>query len=141
MNPWLVKISVIVTCMALKLIGELWQHNAQRFVLPIIYSLAVSVQSHCLWLGLTTFPMIGALLMGYKVYGSNSAVDRALWLFVICVIAGLGPTVTGHLDWWVYLPYIITAGFVGTLTRNINNLIGAPINGLWISLPILFIHI
>lgn len=134
------KLIVVGCCMGLKLIGELWWHNTQRYMLPLIYSISVSYVSHCWWLGLTTLPMIGALVLGYKTYGSKDSVARALWLFVICVISGLGAFIFGHLAWYVFFPYIVIAGFVGTLTRNINNFIGAPINGLWIALPIFFIH-
>lgn len=136
----IVKITVELLCLICKLLGEKIQHNFQRFLLPLIYSAGVSFVSHTWWLGLTTLPMIGAICMGYKYYGKNDAVARALWLFVICVITGLVPAITGHLSWFVYVPYIIASGFIGTLTRNIDNSIGAPINGLCIGFPILFIY-
>lgn len=136
----LVKIIVEILCAICKVIGEKWQHNFQRFILPVIYSVGVSYVSSTWWLGLTTLPMIGAICLGYKDYGKDDAVARALWLFVICVIAGLVPTITGHLSWFIYIPYIIIAGFIGTLTRNINNWIEAPICGLWIGFPIWFLH-
>lgn len=126
--------------MGLKLWGELANHNAQRFLLPIIYSLAVSVLSHCVWLGATTIVMIAPLCLGYKTYGSNDAVARAFWLAVICATAALGPFLTHHLAWWVFFPYLGLSGLTGALTRNINNLVGAPINGFLIGCPILFIH-
>jgi len=84
--------------------------------------------------------MIGALVMGYQDYGKNDMTARALWLFVICVITGLGPAITGHLTLWFYIPYLVCSGWIGLLVRNINNLIGAPINGLTIIAPIWFIH-
>lgn len=135
-----IKLTVIVSCMVLKWLGETLEHNFQRYVLPLVYAVGVSFVSHTWWLGLTVLPMIGALVLGYKDYGSKDSVARALWLFVICCVAALGPFLTHHLAWYVFFPYIVTAGFVGTLTRNINNLIEAPIGGLWIGLPILFIH-
>lgn len=135
-----IKIGVIIICAVLKFLGETFQHNFQRFVLPVVYAISVSYISHVWWLGLTVLPMIGPICLGYKDYGNKDSVARALWLFVICVVASLGPFLTHHLAWYVFFPYIVTAGFVGTLTRNINNWIGAPINGLWISFPIIFIH-
>lgn len=134
-----VKLAIISLCMALKLIGELWWHNAQRYIMPIIITAGIFYITHSWW-SFTSLSMIGALVMGYKTYGSKDSVARALWLFVICVVAWLGQVITGHLTWFIYVPYIIGAGWAGTLTRNINNLIGAPINGFWIGLPILFIH-
>lgn len=137
---WQIKLAVLASCVVLKLIGELWWHNAQRFILPVIYSAAMSYLSGCWWLGFTTLPMIGALVLGYKDYGSKDSVARALWLFVICVIAGLVPAILGYIPWVFYAPYVVAAGFIGTGVRNITNLVGAPINGLWIGLPILFVH-
>ena len=137
---WPIKLAVLASCVVLKLIGELWWHNAQRYILPVIFSAAMSYLSGLWWLGFTTLPMIGALVLGYKDYGKNDAVARALWLFVICVVASLGPTILGYISWFFFVPYIIASGFVGTTTRNINNLIGAPLNGLTIGLPILFVH-
>lgn len=134
-----IRLGVLSLCMGLKIIGELWWHNAQRFIMPIIITAGIFYITHS-WYSLTALPMIGALVLGYKDYGKTDSVARALWLFVICVVAWLGQVITGHLAWFIYVPYIIGAGWVGTLTRNINNLIGAPINGFWIGLPILFIH-
>lgn len=135
-----IKLGVVALCIILKIIGELWWHNAQRFILPIIYSIAVSYISHCWWLGFTTLPMIVMISFGYKRYGRTDSVARAWWLFMICIVSGLGPLICGHLSWFFYVPYFVLAGFIGTLTRNINNLIEAPLCGLWIGLPILFIH-
>lgn len=136
----LIKLGITISGVVLKTIAEKWWHNAQRFVLPLIYSIGVSYLSHCWWIGLTTLPMIAPLCLGYSDYGKNDAVARALWLFVICIVAGLGPYSFGHLPLVFYAPYIVLAGFIGTLTRNINNWIEAPICGFWIVLPIWFIH-
>lgn len=136
----LIKIMVEILSIILKTIGETVWHDAQRFILPIIYSGAVSYDSSCWWLGLTTLPMIVPIDLGYKDYGKIDSVARALWLFVICIVAGMIPAITGHLSWLVYVPYCIVGGFIGTLTRNINNKLEAPIVGFWISFPIWFIH-
>lgn len=136
----IIKLLIELLCIILKVIGEKWWHNAQRFILPIIYSIGVSYFSHCWWLGFTTLPMIAAIDLGYKFYGNKDSVARALWLFVICVVAGLAPTILGHISWFIFIPYIIVSGFIGTLTRNLNNWIEAPICGLWIGFLIWFIH-
>lgn len=136
----ILKTLITLSAAALKLIGEKVWHNAQRYILPVMYSAFVSFASSCWWLGLTTLIMILPIDIGYDTYGSKDSVARALWLFVICVVAGLGPLWAGHLAWFVYVPYCIVAGFIGTLTRNINNWIEAPICGAWIVLPIWFIY-
>lgn len=135
-----IRIGISVLSCVLKLIGELWWHNAQRYILPLLYSIGVSYLAHCWWLGLTTLPMIAPLDLGYKRYGQNDRVARALWLFVITVTAGLVPTILGYESWWAYVPICVVSGFIGTGVRNINNIIGAPLNGLTISFHIWFIH-
>lgn len=140
MSLILLKLAIEAFSAILKCIGETVWHNAQRYILPAIYSIGVSYESSCWWLGLTTLPVIIPIDLGYKDYGNKDSVARALWLFVICIVAGIGPSITNHLSWMVYFPYCVVAGFVGTLTRNINNLIEAPITGIWISFPIWFIH-
>lgn len=141
MNIILIKIIVTVLGALLKFEAETVWHNAQRFILPIIYSVAVSYLSNNWWLGLTTLPMMVPFSFGYKRYGSKDSVARALWLFVICVVTGLGPTIFGYMPIWVYGIYIVVAGFVGTLTRNIDNRIEAPVCGAWVMVPIWWIGI
>lgn len=138
--PFVIKLAVDLACAGLKNIGELFWHDAQRYILPIIYSLAVSVQSHCLWLGLTTLPMILPIDMGYKVYGSSDGFDRGMWLFMACVAAGLGPSLTGHLSWFAYVSICIFSGVWGATTRRFWNVLISPISGWIIGSFIWFIH-
>lgn len=135
LNPSLEAIGAV-----LKLVGEKWWHNAQRFILPPIYSAAVSFESGCLWLGLTTLPMIAPLCLGYKDYGPSNGFDRGAWLFMICVAAGLAPVLLGYLSWFFFVPWCIGAGIMGGVMRNMNNVIAAPISGAYIMLPIWFIQ-
>lgn len=150
MLPLVCKIVTEILSVILKCIGEMAWHDAQRFILPAMYSISVSYESACWWLGLTTLPMIAPIDLGYKDYGKKDSVARALWLFVICIVAGLGPFLHNNLSfdlwfihlnrWCIYISYITIAGFIGTLTRNINNKIEAPVTGLWICFLIWFIH-
>ena len=84
--------------------------------------------------------MIAPIDLGYKDYGSNDAVARALWLFVICVVGSFSLAWLGYISWGFEVPFLIASGWVGTLDRNISNWIGAPLNGLTIALPILALH-
>ncbi len=123
-----------------KLVGELWWHNAQRFILPPFYAVAVSIESGCWWLGLTVLPMIGFLVLGYKDFGSSNGFDRGVWLFLISAAAGLGPALHHNESWLAYVPLAILAGIWGGVTRNWLNLVIAPISGLLIVAHIWFIH-
>lgn len=134
------KLIVISICAVCKLIGELSWHNAQRYVMPLIFSIAVSTVSHVWWLGFTTLPMIAGLVEGYKVYGESDGFDRAMWLMVIAILMGIGPCIAGHLSWYVYAPYCVLCAIWGGVTRKWLNLVIAPISGALLGSIILFIH-
>lgn len=140
-----IKFIIIAACALLKFIGELFWHDAQRFILPIILGIGISFITHTWWLGFTTLFMIGALVEGY---GSNSplyhslgdASARGMWMFLVCLLAGLGCFIFHHIGWYFYLPYIILAGIIGSTLRNFNNAIISWISGAWIGIIIFLIH-
>ena len=134
------KIAVIIMCAGLKLWGELAWHDAQRFILPIVYSAYVSYGSGCWWLGITTLPMIAPIDLAYKDYGKSNGFDRGMWLFAICVMAGLGPTILGHLSLFWFIPFCLLSGVIGATLRNVDDLIEAPIDGAYIVALCWFIH-
>ena len=136
----LIKISVEIIGAVCKLIGELCFNIAQRFIMPSLYAIAVSIVGHCWWLGITTLPMIAAICMGYKDYGKSDGFARGMWLFLIGVAAGLGPCLTHHLSWFIYVPFCIICGIWGATTRGLWNVIIAPISGALIVSMIWFIH-
>lgn len=139
------KLLIIAACAGLKLVGELWWHNAQRYILPVLLGLSISYFSHVWWLGFTTLPMIGILVLGYGdksplKHGLGDASARGMWLFLVTVMAGLGPFLTHHLAWYFYIPYCLIAGILGATLRNIWNVIGSLICGAWIGFIIFWIH-
>ncbi len=136
----LIKLGIEIIGGICKLVGELWFHNAQRYIMPLLYSIAVSYDSHCWWLGLTTILMIAPLDLGYRTFGKCDAFNRGMWLFLIGVVAGLGPAITHHLSWFIYIPFCIICGIWGATTRALLNLIIAPISGILLMFPIWFIH-
>lgn len=140
MSLLLIKIVVEICCAVCKLVGELWWHNAQRFIMPIILGIGVSVITHVWWLGFTVFPSIGVICLGYKDYGKSDGFDRGAWLAVICAVIGLGCVIFNHLAWYLYIPYIVLGGIWGGVTRNWWNVIIAPISGLIIGSMIWFVH-
>ena len=129
MNPLLIKLVVISLCAVCKLIGELWWHNAQRFIMPIILMAGIDLVLHSWWLGALCLPMIGALCLGYKTFGPSDGFNRAVWLLLICVTAGLGLTLDHHIAWYLYAPYCIIGAVWGGITRLWWNVIIAPISG------------
>lgn len=84
--------------------------------------------------------MIVPLCFGYKVYGKSDGFDRGAWLFSICGISALGPAITHHLSWIFYVPWCIIGGIWGATTRQLWNVIIAPITGILIGLLVWFVH-
>lgn len=135
-----IKIAVEILCAVCKLIGELWWHNAQRFIMPVILGIGISIQTHLWWLGLTVLMAIGPICLGYKDFGPSDGFDRGMWLFLIIMSAGLGCLLTGHLAWYLYAPWCIVGGIWGATTRRLLNIVIAPITGLLIGALIWFVH-
>ena len=137
----LVQLIVLSSCAICKLIGELWWHNAQRFIMPVIIAVGVSLVSHVWWLGLTCLPMIAPLCLGYDDYGKwSDGFNRAMWLGMILVTAGLGCAIAGYILWFSYIPWCILGFVWGGISRAWNNKIVAPITGLLIGSLILLVR-
>lgn len=140
-----IKFIIIALCAFLKFIGEIFWHDAQRFIMPLIIGVGISFISQTWWLGFTSLIMIVALVEGY---GSNSplykslgdASARGMWLFLVCVFTGLGAFIFHHLSWYFYIPYTIIGGVLGSTLRNLNNEITSWISGAWIGVIVLLIH-
>jgi hypothetical protein len=136
----IVQLIVLSSCAVLKLISELFWHDGQRFVMPLVLAIGICIVLHSLWLGFLVLPMIAPLCMGYKDYGSSDGFARAVWLLLICVAAGLGLALTGHLSCWLYVPYCILGAVWGGVTRAWLNLIIAPFSGALIGSIIFLVH-
>lgn len=140
MNPLLIKLLVVSACAVCKLIGELWWHNAQRFIMPVIIMIGIDIILHSFYLGILCLPMIAPLCMGYSTYGKSDGFNRAVWLMLICLIAGLGLTILHHISWFIYIPWVILSAIWGGVTRMWWNVIIAPISGLIIGSIILLVR-
>lgn len=136
----ILEIVVVLLCGVCKLIGELWWHNAQRYIMPVMLGVTASIVSHVWWLGFCMLPMIGPLVVGYSVYGKSDGFDRGMWLFSICFVAGLGLVISQHVVWYFYIPYCILAGIWGGVSRRWWNVVIAPISGMLIGSIILFVR-
>ena len=136
----LVQAIVLISCMACKLVGELWWHNAQRFIMPVILLIGVSIITHVWWAGFLVLPMIAFIVEPYTLYGESDGFDRAVWLMLIVLAEGLGLAILHHLSWFFYIPWVILTAVWGGVTRKWWNVIIAPLSGLIIGLLILKVH-
>lgn len=135
-----VEIVVLISCAICKLIGELWWHNAQRFIIPTIIAIGICVVLHSYWLGLLALPMIAPLCFGYKTYGNSDGFNRAVWLMMIVLFEGLLLSIFHHLSWFLYVPWVILSAVWGGVTRMYWNVIIAPLTGIIIGSIILFVR-
>lgn len=145
MPTWEINLIVIILCAGCKLIGELWWHNAQRFIMPLILAADIFYSTHVWYLGLSTLLVIADITQGYgpkswmyKLLGDAGA--RGMWLFLAAFLIGIGPFLTHHLSWFIYIPYCILAGILGATTRNLWNVIIAPIAGAWLGLIVFIVR-
>lgn len=140
----IIKIVVDLLCGALNAIGGYSWHNARRYIMPVLLGgeaalIAWENKKQDWWAGLLVLPVIGTLCLGYKNFG-NGNLSRALWLFVQAVVIGLGLTITGHLAWAVYIPYIVFAGVLGGIYKNWQQVWGDMIAGIYLGSIVYFIH-
>ncbi len=142
--PMWIDFIVIALCALCFFIGGKWQHNFRRYIMPVILGIGISLASHIWWLGLTTLPVIGILVMGYGPKSIlykylSDAGARGMYMFLAAWAIGLGPVLTGHLVLYFYAPYIIIAGILGATLRNLNEIIGDLLFGSFLSSIIIFI--
>ena len=135
-----VQLIVLSSCAVCKLIGELCWHDAQRYIMPIIIGIGISIVTGVWWLGFCALPTIGPIDLGYKTFGSSDGFNRGMWLFLILAVLGLPFALLHHLSWWFYVPWCIVGGIWGATTRGLWNVLIAPITGLLIGLIIFFVR-
>ena len=136
---WSIKIAVELIGAVCKLVGELWWHNAQRFILPVLIGLAIYLDFHYKLCALTPLLSIGVIVLGYTKYGMTDFWDRFFWLMDGEALIWLGCLVLNHLAWFVYVPAVVICGLWGGLTRKGNNNWVAPISGLLWGITYFFI--
>ena len=140
----LIKLTVDILCGLCKWISERWWHNAQRFIMPLLLVGSISYETHIWWMGLPTIGIIAVILQGYGLNSwlgkeLNLAGAQGMWMFLICVIAGIVPALFGHLPWQIYIPWCILGGVVGGLTHNADNNLWSWVKGLLIGSVVWFV--
>lgn len=133
----IIKIICDLLCGVLNSWGGYSYHNARRFMMPLIMGISVSLITHIWWAGLLVLPVIGTLCLGYF---SDKNWGRALWLFLQAVVIGLGLNITGHLQWYFYVSYIIGSGILGGFYKSWYQPFGDFIVGIYLGLIIFICH-
>ena len=132
-------------CAVCKWDGELYWHDAQRFIMPLVMAFGVSFNSHIWWLGIVVPLNIADLVEGYgvnswmrKLLGDAGA--QGMWMFGAAFLSGIILCFLHHLPWLFFIPWCIVCGIIGATLRKTDNEIVAPFKGLLLSLFIWFIH-
>jgi hypothetical protein len=139
LNALVVKISLVVLCSGLYLLGGLFQHNLRRFVMPLVIAIGIDLILRSWWVGLTVLPVAGVLCLGYGEKSPfrktlTDAGARGMYLFLSCFVIGLAMLFTSHLIWPLFALYAIMAGVLGGTLRTMPIYIGDPIFGAFIGL-------
>ena len=147
----ILKLIVLLVNSALFWVGGKWNHNARRFVMPLVIS-SYCAWGHAWWLiPAIWIPMAGVLCLGYgdksplrHIFGDGWG--RGIWGLLVGLAASLG-LFLGHfmIHWlffpsWVFLVLYLAINF--TLENALKKLpqdIGDPLIGASISSIILLI--
>ena len=139
--PLLIAVKLIIAslCGILDSIGGYCFVPARRFIMPFVLAIAVSIISRTWWLGIGVLLIIPTLCLGYKDFGKGNF-SRGMWLFVQYVLCGLVMTITGHLSWYLYLPYCVLGGVLGGSLVSVWQPLGDLIEGFMLGSIIFIIH-
>ena len=135
--PILIKLAVSVACGVLDALGGhsfLWM---RRYMIPIVLGVCFSIITHVWWVGLMVLPTIGTLSLGY---GKAGNAGRGFWLFLQAFVIALGVTLTGHLSWFIFVPYVVIAGVLGGIYKNWQQILGDLVTGTWLGIVVLFVR-
>lgn len=136
------KIIVDILCGVLNAIGGYCWHNARRYIMPVLLGGEVGLiawqnKKKDWWAGLLVIPVIGTLCLGYF---SGANWGRGLWLFLQAFVIGIGLTITGHLLFYIFIPYAIGAGILGGIYKNWQQILGDFIAGTYLGLIVFFVR-
>ena len=134
----ILKIIIDLICGALFSLGGWKIIQLRRFAMPVVLGIGVSIITHTWWTGIMVLPVMGTLCEGYfKI--TNQFFARGLWLAMQAFVIGIGVTLTGHLGWYFYIPYVLIAGVLAGLLYGIQQIIGDLIFGGWLGIIIFFL--
>ena len=128
---------IMLSCGALNAWGGYSWHNARRFIMPIVLGYGISIVTNAWWLGLLILPVMGTLCLGYF---SDKNWGRALWIFLQAFVIGIGLLMTEHLIWYYFLAYVVIAGVVGGLYKNLKQIYGDFFIGTYLGCIILLVR-
>ena len=126
----LIKLVIDLVCGGLNALGGwhiLWM---RRYLMPFILAVSVSVITGIWWQGFLLLPVMGTLSLGYSKGGNFG---RAVWLLIQALVIGLGLAVFHHLNWFIYIAYVIGAGILGGFYSPWPQILGDSITGCYLA--------
>lgn len=118
---------------------------ARRFIMPFILTITSLYLTHWNWYCLSMLSCMGIFCLGY---GDNSPLrhifgngwGRGIWGLLGALALSLGLFLTGHLVWYLLIPYLVVNFILENALKDIPQFIGDPIIGLGFSSIVLLIH-
>ena len=140
---WL-KILIVLLCGALFWIGGKWDHNARRFVMPLLLSISALFFSHWDWWVLTMLSTVGVFCLGYgdkspfrHIFGNGWG--RGVWGLLAGFGLSSGLFFSGYLHLYFFIPYLALSFILENALKNLPQDLGDPLIGAGFGLIILCI--
>ncbi len=127
------KLIVIAICSFLFFLGGYCWLPARRFLLPSFLSLFACFLCHSFY-ELASLSVCGVFCLGYgekaplrHIFGNGWG--RSVWGILAAICISLSMLLTGHLHWFLFVPYLILNFTLENALKNIPQVIGDPIIG------------
>lgn len=145
MDIWiLVKLLVMLGCAALFWWGGFSFLSARRDIMPPILASACALFAQTFW-AFTMLPVVAIYHLGYgekslfrHIFGDGWG--RGVWGLLAGLCLSVGLLVTGHLDWYWFIPYLGLNFTLENALKNIPQKIGDPLIGCGFACIIFFVH-
>lgn len=140
-----VKFIIVAICAALFWYGGYAWHNARRFIMPAILCCTMLFASRwCLW-AISSLSCMGVFCLGYgdksplrRIFGNG--LGRGVWGFLAALTLSIWAVCTGHLAWYIFLPYLALNFTLENALKDIPQVIGDPIIGASLASIVFIVH-
>lgn len=140
-----IKIVLLLLCSALFWLGGKCWLPARRFLMPILIGGSLLWYTSWDWYALTSISAIGIFCLGYGVNSPlrhcfGNGWGRGIWGILSGICLSLGVFLTGHLYWFLFVPYLAVNFTFENALKNLPQAIGDPIIGVGFSSIIFIVH-
>lgn len=137
-------ITVILSAFLFAWGGYSW-HNARRYLMPFVITITLLIITNYDWRCLTSLSSVLFLSIGYgeksvfhHIFGNGWG--RGMWALLVAGSISVGLFLTGHLAWYLLLPYLAICFTMENTLKNIKQIPGDLIFGTAFGSIVLLVH-